>query len=119
MKVLQVGSSLFHSGGIEKSVIHVANGLRSLGHEIHITAPPDTWLFNKAQAGGFTTIPLRVRHQHDVSALRPYRKLLRRERYDVVNTHYSPDYLVPAFAADGATVWRDHDSLHVPALARV
>ena len=99
MKILQVASSLFGSGGIEKSVLHLACGLRERGHEVHIAAWCDTWVWQQAQAQGFETIPLRVRKQQDWSALGPYMRVLRRGGYDIVNTHFSPDYIVPATAA--------------------
>jgi glycosyltransferase involved in cell wall biosynthesis len=99
LKILQVGSSLPGSGGIEKSVLHNACGLRERGHEVHITARPDTWLWQRAQENGFPTLSVTVRHHQDVAALRPYLRLLRAGGYDIVNTHFSPDYLVAALAA--------------------
>ncbi len=99
MKILQVGSALFSSGGIEKTILRISEGMRVLGHEVHITAPPDTWVWRSAQERGFTTIPIAIRHQHDFRALGPYKQLLRREYYHIINTHFSPDYLIPALAA--------------------
>ncbi|HLV79492.1 MAG TPA: glycosyltransferase family 4 protein [Chthonomonadaceae bacterium] len=99
MKILQVASSLFGSGGIEKSVLHLAGGLRERGHEVHVAAWRDTWVWRQAQAQGFETVLLRVRKQQDWAALGPYARLLRRGGYDIVNTHFSPDYIVPAVAA--------------------
>ena len=99
MKILQVASSLFGSGGIEKSVLHLACGLRERGHEVHIAAWRETWVWQQAQAQGLETIPLRVRKQQDWAALGPYMRVLREGRYDIVNTHFSPDYIVPAAAA--------------------
>jgi glycosyltransferase involved in cell wall biosynthesis len=99
VKILQVGSSLPGSGGIEKSVLHNACGLRERGHEVHITARPATWLWQRAQENGFTLLPVTVRYHLDFAVLRSYLHLLRAGRYDIVNTHFSPDYLVPALAA--------------------
>jgi len=99
LKILQVASALFGSGGIEKSVLHLACGLRERGHEVHIAAGCDTWIWQQAQAQGLETIPLRLRKQRDWSALGPYMRVLRNGQYDIVNTHFSPDYVVPATAA--------------------
>lgn len=102
VKILQVASSLPGSGGIEKSVIHLAAGLRERGHEVEITAIPDSWVWKQAQEKRFDVHSLTVRHQHDLAAFLPYVRLLRRKRYDIVNVHFSPDYLVPALAAKHA-----------------
>jgi glycosyltransferase involved in cell wall biosynthesis len=102
VKILQVASSLPGSGGIEKSVLHLATGLRARGHEVEITAIPDSWVWKQAQEKGFVTLPVAVRNQHDFAALRPYTQIFRRGNYDIVNVHFSPDYLIPALAAKRA-----------------
>jgi glycosyltransferase involved in cell wall biosynthesis len=102
VKILQVASSLPGSGGIEKSVLHLATGLRTRGHEVEITAIPDSWVWKQAQEKGFVTLPVTVRNQHDFMALQAYREIFRRGSYDIVNVHFSPDYLVPALAAKRA-----------------
>lgn len=99
MKILQIGSSLPGSGGIEKFLLHLSEGLRERQHEVHIAARPDAWLWKQAQERGFTLQPLTVAHTHDFRAFAPCRRLFAAGRYDIIATHFSPDYLVPALAA--------------------
>ncbi len=99
MKILQAGSSLFNSGGIERYIIHLADGLTARGHEVHITAPSGSWLFKTAEEHHHKAFALKVYNQHDLHTLGAYRRLIRRERYDIINTHFSRDYLVPGLAS--------------------
>ncbi len=99
MKILQAGSSLFNSGGIERYIIHLADGLTARGHEVHITAPSGSWLYKTAEAHHHPVFSLKVYNQHDLHTLGAYRRLIRRERYDIINTHFSRDYLVPGLAS--------------------
>lgn len=99
MKILQIGSSLHHSGGIEKYILQLSHGLQQIGHDVHISAPPGSWLLRRAKELGITVHSLRIWHQHDLFGLNPHRKLFRTEQFDVVNAHFSRDYLVPTLAA--------------------
>ena len=99
MKILQVASSLPNRGGIEKAVLHLAEGLQIRGHEVDIAAIPGSWVEAEAHKNNLSTVPLTVRRQHDFAALLPCLRLLREKRYDIINTHFSPDYLLPALAA--------------------
>ncbi len=103
MKILQAGSSLFNSGGIERYIIHLADGLTARGHEVHITAPPGSWLSTTAENRGYPVWSIKVYNQHDLHTLGAYRRLIRREKYDIINTHFSRDYLVPGLAS-----WLEH-----------
>ena len=99
MKILQVASALPNRGGIEKAVLHLAAGLQERGHEVDIAAIPESWVEQEAHKSSLSTVPLTVRRQHDFAALLPCFRLLREKRYDIINTHFSPDYLLPALAA--------------------
>ncbi len=99
LKVLQVGSALFEWGGIDRWIIGLMKALRDRGHEIHLTCGPDTYVRRHAKPLGFHCPQISVRSQQDWRALIPYIRLLRREKYDVVHTHYSVDFIVPAVAA--------------------
>ena len=99
MKILQVASSLTDKGGIEKLVLRLSSGLIELGHEVEIAAVPDSWVWEGAKAENIKLQPLIVKRQYDFSALNPCMELFRRERYDIVNLHFAPDFIVPALAA--------------------
>ncbi len=99
MKILQVASSLTDKGGIEKLVLRLSSGLIELGHEVEIAAVPDSWVWERAKAENIKLQPLIVKRQYDFSALKPCMELFRRERYDIVNLHFAPDFIVPALAA--------------------
>lgn len=99
MKILQVASSLFDKGGIEKSVVSLSIGLRERGHDVAIAAPAGSWIQEQAQIENIEILPMAVRSQYDLSRVVPFSRLFSQRRYDVVNTHFSPDYIIPALAA--------------------
>ena len=99
MKILHVASSLFDKGGIEKSVISLSIGLRERGHDVSIAAPQGSWIQEQAQTENIDILPIAVRRQYDFSRAVPFSRLFSQHRYDIVNTHFSPDYIVPALAA--------------------
>ncbi len=99
LKVLQVASSLLDIGGIEKQVILLSKGLRDRGHEVHIACWPGTWVWEQAEANGLVTVPVRVRYQQDWKAFPTYLRLLRKGKYDIVNVHFSPDFIIVGLAA--------------------
>lgn len=83
-------------GGIERYVTYLTVGLRARGHEVLVTAPTGSPLSKNLGEG---TVPLRVRAKYDFWATAQYLKLFKSTLFEVVNTHFSPDYLVPAWAA--------------------
>lgn len=99
MKVLQVGSSLFEWGGIDRWIIGLMTALSERGHDVHLTCAPRTFVRGAAEQAGIPCHAIAVRNQQDWRALGPYVRLLRRERYDVLHAHYSVDFIVPAVAA--------------------
>ncbi len=97
MRILQVGSSMPDDwGGIERYVTFLTGALAARGHEVALTAPAGSPLASRSTV---SLIPLRVRQKYDLTACAAYLRLFRATNYDIVNTHFSPDYLVPAWAA--------------------
>lgn len=96
MKVLQVASSLFGWGGIERYVLYLQEGLRARGHEVRVACPPGSPLDQHLSDG---KIPIALRSKLDPRALAAYVRHFRENRYDVVHGHFSPDFTVPAYAA--------------------
>ncbi len=96
MKILHVGSSLDAWGGIERYVAYLSDGLVARGHQVTVTCarccPLDTHL-------NVPTLPIQVRRKFDFPAFSQYLRHFKQVRYDVVHTHFSPDYLLPAMAA--------------------
>ncbi|MCC7435134.1 MAG: glycosyltransferase family 4 protein [Methanoregulaceae archaeon] len=96
MKILQIGSALYDWGGIERYLAYLTTALTERGHDVWTTAPPGSPLEPKL-AG--RTVPIGVRRQFQFSRLAAYLRLFRANGFDVVNAHFSPDYIVPAIAA--------------------
>jgi len=99
MKVLQVGSSLFEWGGIDRWIIGLMAAQRDRGAEVHLTCKPGTFVHTAATTEGIPCHAIAVHNQQDWRALVPYIRLLRRERFDVMHAHYSVDFIIPAVAA--------------------
>lgn len=93
MKILQIGSSLYDWGGIERYITYLTEGLMELGHEVDVVCPKDSPLDQRC-AGRHHHFALRS--QFHIWAIGWYRKLFKRNSYDVVHVHYSPDFVIPA-----------------------
>jgi glycosyltransferase involved in cell wall biosynthesis len=96
MKILQVGSGLHGWAGIERYVVYLSDGLRDRGHEVSVSVTPGTPF---AEAVGDRAIAISVRNKFDLQALGAYTRLFRAQRFDIVHTHFNPDFLVVAYAA--------------------
>jgi glycosyltransferase involved in cell wall biosynthesis len=94
LKILQVASSLYDWGGIERYVHYLATGLRERGHSVDIARPAESPL-----AARHPGPDLALTQKLDLNALAGYLKLFRTHRYDIVHAHFSPDFTVPAIAA--------------------
>ncbi|HET8745219.1 MAG TPA: glycosyltransferase family 4 protein [Ramlibacter sp.] len=89
MKILHTESS-DGWGGQEMRVVAEMQGLRSRGHVLELAAPASARIHREAAALGFRVhdVPIARKSLRGVFAMR---ELLQRERFDVVNTHSSPD----------------------------
>ena len=108
-------------GGQEIRVLGEARGLRRRGHDVQLAAPADSRIAQEAAryAVPCTPIPIGRKRIGGVLALR---RLLSRERFDVVNTHSSTDTWLAALAcltlgAPPAIVRTRHISAPMPANA--
>ncbi|MEQ1822926.1 MAG: glycosyltransferase family 4 protein [Fimbriimonadaceae bacterium] len=96
MKILQVGSALHDWGGIERYLLYLTQGLAERGHEVWATVPPGSPLDKKLTCN---KAHISLKRQFQFSLLPAYMRFFRRHKFDVVNTHFSPDFIVPAIAA--------------------
>lgn len=95
LKVLQVASSLYEWGGIERYVVFLAQGLRERGHEVVVACPPGSPI--GARNDGY--MPIEMRRKFDFRGFAAYLRLFRSQRFDVIHGHFSPDFTMPAYAA--------------------
>jgi len=93
MRILQVSSPIQLGGG-ETHVLELTEGLRKLGHEVLVAG----------RRGGAVKpdIAFPFRNALDVVTMFGLRRLLRRERFDIVHAHVARDYPLVAVAAGGA-----------------
>lgn len=96
MEVCQVGSSLHDWGGIERYLVYLNSALSQRSHDVTSVVPFGSPL-DQRTAG--TKAHISLKRQYQVSLLPTYLKFFRSRRFDVVNTHFSPDYVIPAIAA--------------------
>lgn len=107
MKILQVGSSLYDWGGIERYICYLAEGLIGRGHEVEVICPPGSPLDQKCPG---IHHHFSLRGQFDLASISGFKNFFREHRYDVVHVHYSPDFVIPARAAksSGALIMTRH-----------
>jgi glycosyltransferase involved in cell wall biosynthesis len=110
MRVLQIGSSLYDWGGIERYVAYLADGLHQRGHDVFIACPPSSPLASRSPG---TKLPVPLRFQFSYWLLPKFSKLLREGDYDVAHVHFSPDFVIPLLAAKMAKVPRVVMTRHV------
>ena len=92
MRILQV-SSPTQLGGGETHVLELTEGLRQLGHDVLVAGRP----------GGAAKpqIEFPFRNAMDLGTVFGLRRLLKREKFDVVHAHVARDYPLVAAAAWG------------------
>lgn len=95
MKVLQVASSLYEWGGIERYVVYLAQGLAANDHEVIVACPAKSPIANRYSR----TTAIEMRRKIDLRGFAGYLRLFRAHRFDVVHGHFSPDFTLPAYAA--------------------
>ena len=83
-------------GGIERYLVYVTTEMALRGHPITVTAPKNSPLSQRLTA---PQIPNRLYHKYDPLALAKYLRLLKANRPELLITHFSPDYIMPAYAA--------------------
>lgn len=96
MKILQVGSALHDWGGIERYLVYLGDALERRGHEVWTTVPPGSPMEKRLPG---KKVHIDLRRQFQFGRLATYLRLFRSQRFDVVNAHFSPDFIVPAIAA--------------------
>lgn len=83
-------------GGIERYLSYLAPALAERGHDVLTSCVKGSPLDSRLKG---LKVPLRVKGKYDFLAMSRYLKLFREKKFDLVVTHFSPDYLMPAWAA--------------------
>jgi len=86
-------------GGQEIRILQDARVLTRRGHRVELLVRPGGRLEENARRLGLPVIPQRIRHAYDLKALLRLVRLIRLERFHVVNTHSSVDSWVCSAAA--------------------
>lgn len=110
MRILQIGSSLYEWGGIERYVAYLSEGLIARGHHVFVACPPSSPLASKSPG---SKLPVPLRFQFSYWLLPKFAKLLKEGNYDVAHVHFSPDFVIPLLAARMARVPRVVMTRHV------
>jgi glycosyltransferase involved in cell wall biosynthesis len=100
MEILQVASSLQDWAGIEKYVASLQQGLILRGHDVSVSVTPATPLAKVLPLG---KIEIPLRGKWDLRAFAAYLRLFRTKKFEIVNVHFNPDFLVAAYAARFST----------------
>jgi glycosyltransferase involved in cell wall biosynthesis len=102
MKIFQVLEfNQFNTGSVHQ-MFQAAAGLRERGHDVTIVSRPDAVLEAGAAEKGVRFAGFPFRHQFDFATVRGLRRLVRREKPDVIHVHKGI-----AHALALAASWRD------------
>jgi len=91
----------FNTGSVHQ-MFQAATGLRERGHEVTILSKPDPVLEAKAAEKDVRFQGLPFRHQFDFETVRALRRLIRKERPDVIHVHKGVSHALAL-----AATWRD------------
>ena len=94
MKVLEVASSLFEWGGIERYVHFLDEGLSELGHEVIVACPTGSPLDQKSARD----VLIANRAKYSPRTLLAFYRIGKQLSPDIAHIHFSPDFIVPAVA---------------------
>jgi len=88
-------------GGAERMLIHLAEELRSRGHDVCPVGPENgvRWLADQLQARGFRREVFRLRHPLDVRCVADLRGIFRDRKIDIVHSH---EFTMAVFGAAAA-----------------
>ncbi len=96
MKILQLGTSLTHWGGIERYIKILSVGLRESGMSVRVACPPGSPLEKHVAS---ETAPIQLRFKWDWRVYLALRQEMRVNQPDIVHIHYSPEFFMGALAA--------------------
>lgn len=96
MKILHTEASAGW-GGQELRILAEMQGLRERGHQLELAAPAGARIYQEAAALGFRVHDVPIARK-SLAGVRGMRRLLRAERFDIVNTHSSTDSWMVALA---------------------
>lgn len=86
LKILHVDTERAWGGG-ERQVVGLLGYLSDKGHQNHLLAHPEGLLFEEARKSGVITFPLTVRNDLDFRPIFALRRLIKREKYDILHFH--------------------------------
>jgi len=78
-------------GGQEIRIFQEAIGMRKRGHNFIIAAQPESKLLGYAKKEGFKTISIEFKKRYFLSIMLFLKKIIEKEKIDIVNTHSSKD----------------------------
>ncbi|MEW6003429.1 MAG: glycosyltransferase family 4 protein [Nitrospirota bacterium] len=78
-------------GGQEIRTFREAVGMRERGHKLIIAAGVESQLLYRSKKEGFKTIPVSFKRRYGISIILFLKKLIEKEKIDIVNTHSSKD----------------------------
>lgn len=94
MKILQVASSLYDWGGIERYVHYLDEGLTGRGHEVTVVCPPQCALDERSAR----KVQFANRSQFSLKTYLRFRGIGKSINPDIAHIHFSPDFVMPALA---------------------
>lgn len=97
LRILHIASSMPDDwGGIERYISYLSEAQVRAGQSVAVAAVPGSPLASRLVA---RQVPVRLANKYDLRALGTFLRIFRAEPWDVAVAHFSPDYLVPAWAA--------------------
>jgi glycosyltransferase involved in cell wall biosynthesis len=103
LRILQINSGEGWSGG-QYQVLLLSKGLQERGHHVVVVSPPRSALSEKASKEGLRVEPVPMRGQWDLKAVLRLRRIMKRHRIEILNTHKPKPHTLALMAAITAQV---------------
>lgn len=98
MKVLQVSDARGWSGGTQQ-VLLLCEELRNKGAKVTLVTNTESELQKRGTKSGLRIVPLRMRQDYDLAAVWQLRKLILKEKFDLIHAHHSTAHAISLLAA--------------------
>jgi len=100
MKILHINTERTWRGG-EQQTFYLLKGLKEKKILSHLICQPGSPMAKRAANAGYKTFTIPMRGEADLSAIYKIRRLIKKNRYDIIHSHTSHAHTLAFFASIG------------------
>src|SRR3989304_10042700 len=93
MKILQISDARGWTGGTQQ-VLLLCKELQARGEDVTLVTNTESELGKKASTAGLRVHPVKMRQDYDLWAVWKLKRLIEREKYDIVHAHHPTSHAI-------------------------